>query len=163
MLHSIGATHNLTQDSLSSQEASRNIILGSDTKASIRASFSTVSHYILVRNKKDTPGGAYECLVSYIKDYYIWHPHRDQGYTGLRSRIWEGTVTVTGCLNQLKNTLTTDPELKEISIYLVTDSADFISEFLKFFTSQYEEYIKNSTLTPEQALTTVLDFTDLIF
>ena len=71
MLHSIGATHNLTQDCLSSQEASRNIILGSDTKASIRASFSTVLPSILVGNNKETTSGAYKCLVGYIKDYSI--------------------------------------------------------------------------------------------
>ena len=54
-------------------------------------------------------------------------------------------------------------ELKEISIYLYTDSADFISVFLEFFTSQFEEYIKTSTFPPEQALTTVLYLTVLIF
>ena len=61
------------------------------------------------------------------------------------------------------NTLNTETELKELSIYLATYSADFILEFLELFTSQYEEYIETSTFPPEQALTTVLDSTDLIF
>ena len=43
------------------------------------------------------------------------------------------------------------------------DSAAFISEFIEFFTSKYEEYIDTSTFTPEQALTTVLDLTALVF
>ena len=58
--------------------------------------------------------------------------------------------------------MNTDLELKDLSIYLATDCADFISEFLEFFTSQYEEYINTSTFPPEQALTTVLDLTALI-
>ena len=33
-------------------------------------------------------------------------------------------------LKRLRNTLTTDTELNELSIYLATDSANFISEFL---------------------------------
>ena len=118
---------------------------------------------ILVGNKNETTGGAYECLVVYIKDYSIWHPHRSQVSSGLRIRIREVTETVNGRLKRLRNTLTTDPELKEILIYLATDSAVFISEFIEFFTSQYEEYIETSTFPPEQSLTTVLDLTDLIF
>ena len=126
-------------------------------------SFSIVLNFILVGNKKETTGGAHECLVGYIKDYSIWHPRGDQGSSGLRTRILEGTATVTGRLKRISNTLTTDPELKEISIYLATDYAAFISEFLKLFTSQYEEYTKTSTLPPEQALTIVLFLTALIF
>ena len=56
-----------------------------------------------------------------------------------------------------------DTELNDISIYLDMDSADFIQEFIELFTSQYKEYIKTSTFPPEQDLTTVLDFMDLIF
>ena len=111
---------------------------------------------ILVGNKKETTGGAYECLFGYIKDYSIWNTHGAQGSSGLRIRIWKGTATVTGRLKRLRNTLTTYPELKELSIYLATYSSTFISEFIEFFTSQYEEYIETSTFPPEQALTTVL-------
>jgi hypothetical protein len=63
----------------------------------------------------------------------------------------------------LRNTLTTELELKELAIYLTTDLATFVSEFLEFFTSQYEEYVETSTFPPAQALHTVLDLTALIF
>ena len=71
MLQSIGAKHTITQDSLLTQEAAKNILLASGIGASIRDSFGTVLPSILVGNKKDTTGGAYECLVGYIKDYSI--------------------------------------------------------------------------------------------
>jgi hypothetical protein len=93
---------------------------------------------ILVGNKRETTGGAYECLIVYIKDFTIWHPCRAQGSSGLRSRIREGTKTVTGRLKKCCSTLTTDPELNEMAVYLSTDSAALISEYLEFFTSQYE-------------------------
>ena len=129
-LQSIDDNHTLTQDSLRAQEPAKNILLGYEIEASIGDSFITVLPYILVGNKKETTGGAYECLVVYIKDYSIWHPRGAQGSSGLRTRIQEGTATVTGRLKRLMNTLNTDPELKELSIYLVTDSAAFILEFL---------------------------------
>ena len=59
--------------------------------------------------------------------------------------------------------MNTNPELKELSIYLATDYAAFILAFIEFFTSQYEEDIETSTFPPYQALTTVLYLTDLIF
>ena len=165
MLQSICSTHTHThtQDYLRAQESAKNILLGSEIEASIRASFSTVLPSILVGNNKETTGGAYECLVWHIKYHFIWHPSGAQGYSGLISRMWESTETVTGRLKRIMNTLNTETELKELSIYLATYSADFILEFLELFTSQYEEYIETSTFPPEQALTTVLDLTDLIF
>ena len=71
MLQSIGDTHTLTQYSLHAQEATKNILLGSDIEAYIRDSFSNFLPSILVGNKKETTGGAYEYLVSYIKVYSI--------------------------------------------------------------------------------------------
>ena len=127
MLQSIGATHTLNQDYLCDQEATKKILLGSEIGASIRDSFSTVLLSILVGNKKERTDGAYEFLVGYIKDYYIWHPCGAQGYSGPRKIIREGTATVTGRLKRLRNTLNTDTELKELSIYLAKDYADFIS------------------------------------
>jgi hypothetical protein len=56
--------------------------------------------------------------VGYIKDYSILHPRGAQGSSGLRKRIREGTVTVNAQLKKLRNTLTTDPELNELAIYL---------------------------------------------
>ena len=108
-------------------------------------------------------GGSYACLVGYIKDHSIWHPRGDQGSSVLGKIIWGGTETVTGHLKWLSNTSTNDPQLRDISIYLDTDYADFISEFLELFVYQYEEYIETSTFPPEQTLTTVLDLMDFIF
>ena len=98
-----------------------------------------------------------------MRDYLIWHPRGAQVSSGIRTRILEGTKKVTGRLKQIRNNLNTGPQLKDLSIYLATDSADFISKFLEFFTYQYEEYIDNSTLPPYQAITTVLDLKALIF
>ena len=162
MLQSIGAAHTLTQDSVCAQEATKKILLGYDIESYIRDSFSTVLPFILVGNEKETNGGAYECLVGYKKDYYIWNLCGSQVSSGPRTIIWEGTETVTGSLNRLRNNLTNDPELKEPSIYLATGYAPFISEFLELFKSQHEEYIETSTFPPKKALTTVLDFMALI-
>jgi hypothetical protein len=137
--------------------------LDSEIEASIRASFNTVLPYFLVGNKRETAGGAYECMVVYIKDFTIWHPRGAQGSSGLRSRIREGTKTVTGRLKKLHSTLTTDPELNEMAVYLSTYSASFISEYLELFTSQYEEYVETSTFQPAQALNTFLELSALIF
>ena len=163
MLQSIGAKNTPTKYFLRVQEAAKNILLGSDIEASIRASFSTILPLILIANKKETTGGAHECLVKYIKDYSIQHLRRDQGSSGPRTRILECTAKLTGRLKRIRNTLNIDPQLKELSIYLVTNSAAFILEFLKLLMSQYEEYTKTSTFPPEQALTTVLDLTVLIY
>ena len=88
-------------------------------------------------------------MVEYIKDYSIWHPRGSQVSSGLRTRIWEVTTTVTRCIKRFSNALTIDTELKDISIYLATDYDAIILEFLELFTSQYEEYIKTSTSPPE--------------
>ena len=58
--------------------------------------------------------------------------------------------------------MTTDPKLKELSIYLAADSTAFISGFIELFMFQYEVYIETSTFPPEQSITTVLDLTALI-
>ena len=162
MLQSIGAAHTLTQDSFCAQEAAKKILLGYDIESYIRDSFSTVLPSILVGNMKETTGGAYECLVGNIKGYSIWNLCVAQVSSGPRAIIWEGTETVTGRLKRLRNNLATDPELKELSMYLATDYAPFISEFLELFNSQNEEYIETSTFPPEQVLTSVLDFMVLI-
>ena len=112
MIQSIVAAHTLIQDTLRAQGSAKNILLGSDIEASIRDSFSTVLTSILVGNKNETTGCVYKYLVGYIKDYSIWHPRGYQGSSGLITRILEGPATVTGSLKRLRNTLTTDPELK---------------------------------------------------
>jgi hypothetical protein len=131
--------------------------LDSEIEASIQASFNTVLPYILFGNKRETTGGACECLIGYIKDFTIWHPRGAQGYSGL------GTKHGTGRLKKLRSTLILDPKLNKMAVYLSTDSAAFISEYLEFFTSQYEEYVDTSTFQPVQALNTVLDLSALIF
>jgi hypothetical protein len=71
ILQSIGATVMQTQENLRAQEAATKKLLGSELEASIRASFSTILPSILVDNKKETTGGADECISGYIKDYSI--------------------------------------------------------------------------------------------
>jgi hypothetical protein len=71
ILHSIGATVVHTQESTRAQEAAKKISLDSETEDSIRASFNTVLPSIIVGNKRETKGGAYECLIGYIKDFTI--------------------------------------------------------------------------------------------
>ena len=87
MFQSIGSIHNLTQYSLRAQEDAKNILLGSDIKASIRDSFSTVLLSIVVVNNTEKTGGAYECLVRNMKDHSIWHPRGAHGSSGLRTII----------------------------------------------------------------------------
>ena len=48
--------------------------LDSDLEASTRAYFSTTLTYILVGNKKETMGGAFLCLIGYLKDYTMCNP-----------------------------------------------------------------------------------------
>jgi hypothetical protein len=163
VLHSTGAAVVHTQESTRAQEAAKKISLDSEIESSIQASFNTLIPSILIENKRETTEGAYECLIGYIKDFTIWHPHGAQCSSGLRSRIHEGTKTVTGRLKKLRSTLTTDPELNEMAVSLSTDYFAFISEYLEFFTSQYEEYVETSTFHPAQALNTVLDLSALIF
>ena len=74
MIQSIGATHTLTRYSLHAQESSKKIRLGSEIEASIRDSFSTILSSIIVGNKNETTGSAYECLVRYMKYYSIFIP-----------------------------------------------------------------------------------------
>ena len=63
MFQYIGDTYTLPQDSLCCQEYDKNILIGSDIEASIRDLFITVLPSILVGNKKETTGGAHECLA----------------------------------------------------------------------------------------------------
>ena len=88
ILQSIGDMHTLTQDSLRAQESAKSILLGQDIEAPIRDSFSTFLPYILVGNKKETTRGAYECLFRFIKNYSIWNPRRDQGFSVLSMKNW---------------------------------------------------------------------------
>jgi hypothetical protein len=94
MLHYIGATILHTQESTRAREAAKNISLDSYVESSIRDSFDMVLPSILVGNKKETNGGAYECLVGYTNHFTIWYPRGAQCSSGLRARIQEGTKTI---------------------------------------------------------------------
>jgi hypothetical protein len=116
----------------------------------------------MVGNKKETLGGAYECLNAYIKEFAVWYPRGSQGSTGLRYRIRQGTTTVTGHLKNLRNTITTESEFIEMAVYLSSESAYFITEMLEYITTLYEEYVETQ-MKPKEALSTVLDYVALIF
>jgi hypothetical protein len=151
------------QEATQAQEAAKKISLESELETSVGASFNTFIPSIMVGNKKETLGGAYECLNVYINDFDVWHPRGSQGSTGLRYRIRQGTTTVTGRLEKLRNTITTDSELIEMTVYLSSDSAYFIMEMLEYITTQYEDYTETHTFKPKEALSTVLDSVALIF
>jgi hypothetical protein len=127
ILNAIRATVVLTQEATRAQEAAKKIALESELEASVRASFNTLLRSIMVGNKKETLGGAYECLNTYINEFAVWHPRGSQGSTGLRYRIQQGTTTVSGRLKKLRNMITTDLELIEMAVYLSSDSASFIT------------------------------------
>jgi hypothetical protein len=71
ILHAIGATVVHTSEATRTREAAKKIDLASDLEASIRASFSTTLPSTLVGNKKETMGGAFECLIGHLKDYTV--------------------------------------------------------------------------------------------
>jgi hypothetical protein len=116
ILNAIGATVVTTQEATRAQEAGKKIALESELEASVRASFNMLLPAIMVGNKKETLGGAYECLNAYIKESAVWHPRGSQVSTGLRYRIHQGTSTVTGHLKNLQNMITTDSELIEMAV-----------------------------------------------
>jgi hypothetical protein len=87
MLHAMIATVTHTAEANIAKEASKKIYMGSELEASITASFSTVLPSILVGNMKNFTGGAYECLISYVKNYSVWSPRGPEGSSGLRTRI----------------------------------------------------------------------------
>jgi hypothetical protein len=127
ILHAIGATVVYTSEATHTREAAKKIDLVSDLESSIRASFSTSLPSILVGNKKETMGGAFECLIGYIKYYTVWHPRGTKASSGLKTRIHDGVKTVMGHLQKLCNAVTKDSELKELASWLATDANSFIT------------------------------------
>jgi hypothetical protein len=71
--NAIGDTVVSTQEATQAQEAAKKIALESELEASVRASFNTFLPSIMVGNKKESLGGAYECLNAYIKEFAVWH------------------------------------------------------------------------------------------
>jgi hypothetical protein len=98
ILRAIGATVVHTSEATRTREAAKNIDLASELEASIRASFSTTLPFILIGNKKETTGGAFECLIGYLKDYTVWHPCGTKASSGLKTRVRDGVKTVMGRL-----------------------------------------------------------------
>jgi hypothetical protein len=108
ILNAIGATVVTTQEATRSQEAAKKIALESELEAYVKASFNTLLPVIMVGNKKETLGGAYECLNADIKEFAVCHPRGSQGSTGLRYRMYYNCNRTP---KKLRNTITTDSEL----------------------------------------------------
>jgi hypothetical protein len=53
-------------------------------------------------------GGAFECLIRYLKYYTVWHPHGTKASSGLKTRIRDGVKTIMGRLQKLRNAVTKD-------------------------------------------------------
>ena len=70
--------------------------MDSDLELSICEYFSTMLPSILVGNKKETMGGAFECMLGYLKDYAVWNPCGTKALSGLKNRIRDGVKTVMG-------------------------------------------------------------------
>jgi uncharacterized protein YneF (UPF0154 family) len=163
ILHAIGATVFHTSEATRTREAAKKIDLTSDLEASIRASFSTNLPSILVGNKKETMGGAFECLIGYLKDYTVWHPRGTNASSGLRTRIRDGVKTVMGQLQKLRNAVPKDSELKELASSLATDAQSFITKLLEFVTTQYEDLVETSTMNDSESWELVVDCVAHIF
>jgi hypothetical protein len=71
ILNAIGATVVTTQEATRAQEAAKKISLESELEASVRALFNTLLSSIMVGNKKETLGGAYEFLNAYINEFAV--------------------------------------------------------------------------------------------
>ena len=41
-------------------------------------------------------GGAFECMLGYLKDYAVWNPCGTKALSGLKNRIRDGVKTVMG-------------------------------------------------------------------
>jgi hypothetical protein len=163
ILHEIGATVVHTSEATHTREAAKKIDLASDLEASIRASLSTTLPSILVGNEKETMGGAFECLIGYLKDYTVWHPRGTKASSGLKTRVRDGVKTVMGRLQNLRNAVTKDSELNELALSLTTDAQSFITELLEFVTTQYEDLVKTSTMSDSESWELVVDCVADIF
>jgi hypothetical protein len=163
MLHAMIATVTHTAEANRAKEAAKKIDICSELEASITASVSTVLPSILVGNMKEVTGGAYECLIGYLKNYSVWSPRGTEGSSGLRARIRDGVKTVAGRVKKLRATVTTDADLKDLSSVLLTDSQGFITDLCEFVSSQYDEYVESSSFTAEKAWSLVIDCVAHIF
>jgi hypothetical protein len=93
-LDAIGSNVVHTSEATRTREANKKIDLASDLEASIRASFSATLPSVLVGNKKETMGGAFECPIGYLKYYTVWHPRRTKASSRLKTRIRDGVKTI---------------------------------------------------------------------
>jgi hypothetical protein len=163
LLRSINATVVHANDSLKSQKAAWDVEQASELEASIIASFSTTLPSILVGNKKDLSGGAYECLISYLKDYSIWHPAGPQGSSGLKTRLRDGGKSVSARLKALREILTSNTDIREMAMLLASDSLSFIYELIEFVESQYRDLTDSTTFSETSAWSLIVDCMAHIF
>jgi hypothetical protein len=75
-------------------------------------------------------GGAFECLIGYLKDFTVWHPRGTNASSGLKTQIRDGVNTVMGRIQKLRNAVNKDSELKELASSLANDALSFIAELL---------------------------------
>jgi uncharacterized protein YneF (UPF0154 family) len=148
---------------MKSKKASKDVDRASELEASIVASFSTVLPSILVGNKKETLGGAYECLISCAKSYDVWHPVGPQGSSGLRVRIRDGSKLVTARLKSLRDTLTSNGDVRELATLLASDSLSFVNELIEFVETQYRELTDLSSFSSTDSWSLIIDCLSHIF
>jgi hypothetical protein len=152
-LHAMIVTGTHTAEANRAKEDAKKIDMDSELEASITASFITVLFItvlpsILVGNMKEVTGGAYECLIVYLKTYSVWSPR---------------VKTVASQVKKLRATVTTDADFKDLSSVLLTDSQGFITELCEIVSSQCDEYVESSSFTAEEAWSLVIDCIAHIF
>jgi hypothetical protein len=72
-------------------------------------------------------GGAFECLIGYLKDYTVLRPRETKASSGIKTQIRDGVKTLMGLLQKLCNAVTKDSELKELASSMATDAQSFIT------------------------------------
>ena len=108
-------------------------------------------------------GGAFECLIGYLKDYTVWHPRQTKASYGIKNQIRDGFKTVMGLIKKLHNTVTKYSELKDLSSSLATDAHSSIVKILEFVTIHYEDLVDNSTMRDSESWELVVDCVSQIF
>ena len=73
-------------------------------------------------------GGAFECLIGYLKEYTVWNHRGTKASSGLKHRIRDGVNTVMSIIKKLRNTVTKDSDPKDITSPLSIDAQSFITK-----------------------------------
>ena len=96
-------------------------------------------------------GGAFECLVGYIKYYTVWHPCGTKVSSGLKTRIRDGVNNVMVIIQNLPDTVIKYYELKELDSSWAIYAQIFITNILEFVTTQYEYLVDTSTMSDSES------------